>query len=122
MTLRKLKCPQGCPCLVHALLKFALGYRIGNQSGAAPYEDLAVLLVSDTDRNACIHVARKVDIADGAAVNAALVVLKFTNKLTCPDLGRSGKCSGGKNSVDGIQSVVLLLYLSANSRADMHHV
>lgn len=72
--------------------------------------------------DAGVHVAGEVDVADGPAVNAALVVLKLTDELAGADLRRAGERSSGEHGLNGVKRVAVIANLAAHGGADVHHV
>ena len=98
------------------------GVGVRYDSGAASYEHLAVLFVGDTDRDAGVHVAGKVDVSYRAAVDAAFVVFKISDELTGADFRRARESSCRKYGFDRVERVLVVPDFAADGRADVHDV
>lgn len=72
--------------------------------------------------DAGVHIARKVDVSDSAAIDAALVVFEFSNQLASSDLGRPGKSSCRQHRFNSVQSVFIFTNLAPYRRADVHNM
>ena len=79
---------------VDAFFILLFRYGICHDPGSASNKNLPVFLVGDTNRNTGVHISCEVDVSNGAAIDSPLVVFKFSDKLTSPDLRCTGKCSG----------------------------
>ena len=65
---------------------FLFGNAVGDDARTGAGIDVIAFLVGQADADAAVHIASKVDIADGAAIDAAFVAFQFVDDFTGPDL------------------------------------
>ncbi len=81
-------------------------YAVGYNAGAGADEHFSVFLKRKPDRDTHIHISRKIQIANGTAVNAALVVFQVVDDLTGAKLWCTRKGSGGRTESMGSTAVL----------------
>src|SRR5208282_6620089 len=84
--------------------------------GAAIFRD------ERAQRDAGIEIAGKIQIQDGAAVNAAASRLEFVDDFHGANLGRARKRSGRKAGRKSIKAIKALAQFPAQGGDEMHHV
>ena len=80
------------------------------------------LAKGQADGDAGVQVAGKVQVADGPAVHAPLVVFQLVDDLRRPQLWGSGQGARREDGVDGVHRVAVLPQLPPDGGADVHDV
>src|SRR5215207_6546579 len=108
--------------LVDALGLLALGHAVINDAGARLDVPAAVLHEGGAQDDAGVHLTVRAEIADGAGIEAALVLLQLVDDLHRPDLRRTRDRAGGKARSQRIEGVMAGPDLSLDVGDDMHHM
>ncbi len=64
---------------------FLFGDTVGDDARAGAGVDVISFLIGQADADAAVHIARKVDVSDGAAIDAAFMAFQFVDDFAGPD-------------------------------------
>ena len=98
------------------------GVRVGHHAGAGLQVRDVVLDHDRADVDAGVEVAGVAQIADRAAVEAALHRLQLVDDLHRPDLRRAGERARGEHRAQRVHRAGLGPQRAAHGRDDVHHV
>ena len=87
---------------------FLFRYAVGDDAGTGAGVYVIPLLIGQADADTAIHIAGKIDVADGAAVNAALMTFQFINDFAGPDFRSPGQGAGRQGSRNGIDGRLIV--------------
>ena len=79
--------------LVDGLLVFGGGDRLCHNTSTRAHRHHPIALVGEANSNAHVHIAGEVEVAQGAAVDAAPNPFQLVNNLAGTDLGSTGECA-----------------------------
>ncbi len=110
-----------------ARLRLALGLlgsgiAVGDDAGARLHIDAAVLDEGRAQNDAAVHLAIGREIADAAAVGAALFLLEFVDDLHGAHLRRARQRARGKARHQRVDDVMAGVELACHVARDVHHV
>src|SRR5271157_5583918 len=108
--------------LVHGLVEFEGRNRVGHDARAGLDVRRAAFAHHGADHNAGVEAARKVDVAERAAVDAAPYRFQFVNDLHGADLGGAGKRARREAGEQGVERVLAGHKSSGNVRHEVHDV
>lgn len=101
---------------------FLGGVAVGDDACAAAHENAPVLLESQPNGDAGIHVAGEVHVTDRASVHPALAVFEIVDDLAGADLRRAAQGACRQHALYRIESIAFIADLSADGAADVHDV
>lgn len=87
---------------------FLFGDAVGDDARTGAGIDVIAFLISQADADAAVHIAGKVDVADGAAVDAAFVAFQFVDDFTGPIFGAPDRVPAGRTEAMASTAVLSL--------------
>ena len=114
--------PPDGPGFVFRLLELSLGHGAGHDAGADGEMDPVVGHDRGADGDCGVEVAVVAEIAHGAAVQAAPLLLRLGDELHRPDLGRAREGPGREDAAESVEGVAAGLEPSLHVAHEMEDV
>jgi len=108
--------------LVADFLIFGFRDRIGDNTGPGLDRHFVAGNAEGADRNAGVHIAAKIEVADCAGVGSAALRFQFVDDFHCSDFRRAADGAGGEAGFQRIDRRIIRVQFAADFRYDMHYM